>query len=186
MKFLTLVLTLITIAVCCVSETFCLADEPAADFFVATNGSDDWSGTLAAPNSQATDGPFATLERARDAVRKLDNRSKDVLVLVRGGTYPIDKTIVFGLEDSGKGDSTVTYAAYPDETPIFSAGRGRRLETSHHSTTRLASQGRWQSASSNRVWTIPSPVRRRWIASTGSIQRFFSNQRQHSEQAALS
>ncbi|MDB2685669.1 right-handed parallel beta-helix repeat-containing protein [Mariniblastus sp.] len=95
-----------------------------ANFFVSTDGSDDWSGTLAEPNSQRNDGPFATLERARDAVRTLGKkRSGEVLVLVRGGTYPINKTVVFGIEDSGTVDSAVTYAAYPDETPILSAGR---------------------------------------------------------------
>ena len=31
--------------------------------------------------------------------------------------------MVFGLEDSGEGDSTITYAAYPGETPVFSSGR---------------------------------------------------------------
>ena len=30
---------------------------------------------------------------------------------------------MFGLEDSGEGDSTITYAAYPGETPVFSSGR---------------------------------------------------------------
>jgi len=79
---------------------------------------------LAEPNAQQTDGPFATLERARDAVRDSKaNRSSDVVVLVRGGTYSLTKTVVFGLEDSGRKDFTVTYAAYPNETPIFSSGR---------------------------------------------------------------
>ena len=123
MKSQILFLILATIASCCVTETVCLASEPTGDYFVATTGSDDWSGTLATANTQKTDGPFATLQRARDAVRKLGKRSKDVLVLVRGGTYPIAKTVVFGLEDSGSDDSTVTYAAYPNETPVFSAGR---------------------------------------------------------------
>lgn len=31
--------------------------------------------------------------------------------------------VVFGLEDSGKGDTTITYAAYPGETPVFSSGQ---------------------------------------------------------------
>jgi len=38
-------------------------------FHVATNGNDAWSGTLPEPNAAKTDGPFATLRRARDAVR---------------------------------------------------------------------------------------------------------------------
>ncbi len=32
-----------------------------ADFYVATNGNDSWSGTLFTPNSTNTDGPFATV-----------------------------------------------------------------------------------------------------------------------------
>ena len=42
-----------------------------AMFYVAGDGSDEWSGTLPAPNAACTDGPFATLVRARDAVRQL-------------------------------------------------------------------------------------------------------------------
>lgn len=100
------------------------SEEPAADFYVSTEGSDAWSGTLAVPNQQQSDRPFATLERARDAVRESgQNRSGDVTVLVRGGLYRLAKTVVFALQDSGHGESTVTYAAYPSETPVFSSGR---------------------------------------------------------------
>ena len=41
-----------------------------ATFYVATNGNDGWSGKLLEPNALKTDGPFATLGRARDAVRE--------------------------------------------------------------------------------------------------------------------
>lgn len=106
------------------AEVQCYAAEPTADFYVSPQGADAWSGTFAKPNAQRTDGPFATVERARDAVRDSGhNRTEDVLVLIRGGTYRITKTIVFGLQDSGRGDSTITYAAYPGETPVFSSGR---------------------------------------------------------------
>ncbi|MGJ8639857.1 MAG: putative glycoside hydrolase [Opitutaceae bacterium] len=94
-----------------------------ADFYVSTVGSDSWSGTLAEPNFSKTDGPFATLEAARDAVRVLkQTRSEDLVVWIRGGVYHLENTVVFGLEDSGVGDSTITYAAYPGETPAFSSG----------------------------------------------------------------
>ncbi len=110
-------LALITVSVCNASSA-------RADFYVSTRGSDSWSGTLPAPNAQGTDGPFATLERARDAVRDLKkSKSGDIVVLVRAGTYKLERTVVFGLEDAGKGDATVTYAAYPGETPVFSSGR---------------------------------------------------------------
>jgi hypothetical protein len=100
------------------------AAETEADFYVSVIGSDNWSGTLDSPNAQKTDGPFATLERARDAVRELKKqKATDLVVLVREGTHQLTNTVVFGLEDSGVGKSTITYAAYPGETPVFSSGR---------------------------------------------------------------
>ncbi len=99
------------------------AQEKQAAFFVSTDGSDRWSGKLPAPNEQGNDGPFATLERARDAVRNLNEQSSDITVMVRGGTYRLKKTIVFGVDDSGNADSAVTYAAYPGETPVLSSGK---------------------------------------------------------------
>ncbi len=100
-------------------------DASTADFYVATDGKDAWSGTLSEPNHDGTDGPFATLARVRDAVRQLPASQAEIRVVVqiRGGVYRLDETVVFGLEDSGEGDSTVTYAAYPGETPVFSSGQ---------------------------------------------------------------
>jgi len=105
--------------------SICNAVSANADFYLSTNGSDSWSGALATPNAQKSDGPFATLTHARNAVRDLKARqpSKDIVVYIREGTYQLENTVVFGLEDSGVGDSTVTYAAYPGETPVFSSGR---------------------------------------------------------------
>lgn len=63
-------------------------------FFVATDGHDGWSGQLQAPNGAKTDGPFATLTRARDAIRELRAREgldRRVTVLVRGGKYFLEK-----------------------------------------------------------------------------------------------
>ena len=114
---MTAMLVLMTGAVCRAAET-------QADFYVSPQGSDSWSGTLATPNAPRTDGPFATLERARDAVRDLKKtKTTDIVVLIREGTYQLKNTVVFGLEDSGVGDSTITYAAYPGETPVFSSGQ---------------------------------------------------------------
>src|SRR6476646_7151098 len=59
---------------------------PKADFFVATNGDDGWSGTLPAPNPTRTDGPFATVDKARLAAQGLV-RSKPITIMLRGGTY---------------------------------------------------------------------------------------------------
>jgi hypothetical protein len=46
-------------------------DGDEADFYVAPDGDDSWSGTIPVPNRQKTDGPFATIGRAQVAVRQL-------------------------------------------------------------------------------------------------------------------
>lgn len=103
-------------------------DVVAADFYVAPDGSDAWSGTLPQPDSTGSDGPFATLERARDAVRlQKAGTSTDLKVSIRGGTYPLTETVIFGVEDGGNASaqdgSTITFAAYPGETPVFTSAR---------------------------------------------------------------
>jgi hypothetical protein len=97
----------------------------AAELYVAADGNDAWSGALAAPNAEKTDGPLATLPRARDAVRRLkkDGLKEPVTVWIRGGTYDLAETLVFGPEDSGTAACPVIYAAYGDEKPIISGGR---------------------------------------------------------------
>jgi parallel beta-helix repeat protein len=101
------------------------ANTAPANFYVAKDGQDKWSGRLASPNTLRTDGPFATLARARDAVRSLRTSSgakAPIRVLLRGGTYFITEPIVFTPEDSGTADAPITYAAYPGEKPILSGG----------------------------------------------------------------
>lgn len=98
-----------------------------ADFYVAPDGNDANPGTMAKP--------FATLARARDAVRELNATDKhdDVLVLLRGGFYRLKETLVFTRADSAKADQTITYSAYPGEQPVLSSAvpisRWSRLET---------------------------------------------------------
>jgi len=94
-----------------------------ADFYVATNGNDAWSGKPAEPNADGTDGPFANIIRARDAVRHLRPLTKPVTIYVRGGRYFLSETLVFTSEDSGTADAVITYAAYPGEKPVFSGAR---------------------------------------------------------------
>jgi hypothetical protein len=91
--------------------------QPAADFFVATDGNDTWSGKFAAPNADKTDGPFATPARARDAARRLRG-SRQVVVHVRGGRFELPEQLAFIPEDRD-----VVFAAYPGETPVLSGGK---------------------------------------------------------------
>ena len=94
------------------------AQSPAvvADYYVAVTGSDSAAGTFASP--------FATLQRARDAVRELKKTKadKEICVAIRGGYYPVTDTIVFGMEDSAAAGQQIVYSAYPGERPVFGAG----------------------------------------------------------------
>lgn len=94
-------------------------------FFVATDGSDNWSGKLAEPNIEKTDGPFATLVRARNSIRELkkDGLKESIIVMVRGGKYYPEKTLDLRAVDSGTDEVPIIYTAYPGETPVISGGR---------------------------------------------------------------
>src|SRR5712692_10534530 len=91
-------------------------------FYVAPNGDDAWSGRLLAPNTGKTDGPFATIARARDAVRQLKaaegGLQQPVTVSIRGGTYFLREPIILTPEDSGTAGCPVTYAAYHKEPVV--------------------------------------------------------------------
>ena len=83
---------------------------------VAPNGSDSNPGT--------PEKPFATLEKARQAVRaRNQNMQGDIIVMLGGGTYTIDRSLVFGPDDSGTNGHNVIYRAQNDQTPIISGGR---------------------------------------------------------------
>ena len=99
------------------------SETTSANFYIAPSGSDAWSGRLDTPNSAMSDGPFATLARARDAVRKLKNsgEQKDICVGIRGGVYRLDETVLFSIEDSAADGGMITYSAYGAEAPVFTS-----------------------------------------------------------------
>lgn len=102
------------------------ADETQVTFYVATNGNNSWSGKLEAPNAGRTDGPFLTLSRARDAVREMKGRQTHnglIRVMVRGGNYYTNETLMLEREDGGSREAPITYTAYPGERPVLSGGQ---------------------------------------------------------------
>ncbi|HOD84136.1 MAG: hypothetical protein BWX88_04997 [Planctomycetes bacterium ADurb.Bin126] len=88
-----------------------------AEFHVAPDGSDDAPGTK--------ERPFATLERARDAVRAARAKTPDAgkpggakaawRIVLHGGTHRLARTVVFDLRDAD-----VEVAAAPGEQPVLS------------------------------------------------------------------
>ena len=95
-----------------------LAALQAAEFHVAPTGSDGSPGTAAEP--------FATLERARDAIRELKKAgslTEPVNVIVQGGTYQLTKPLELTKADSGTAAVPVVYRAGRRNR---AAGRRRR------------------------------------------------------------
>ncbi len=82
-------------------------------FVVSPNGSDTHLGTM--------EQPFATLQRAQQAVRRV-NGGEPVSVWLRKGTYYLPETLVFTAEDSGTKAAPVRYQAYEDEPVVISGG----------------------------------------------------------------
>ena len=89
-----------------------LADD--ADFFVSPSGSDGNDGSF--------DRPFATWNKAAEAVRELKKtKTGDITVAFMAGTYD-SLSVILTEEDSGSPDQRITYRAYGDGDPVFEGG----------------------------------------------------------------
>src|SRR5262245_61401044 len=91
-------------------------------FYVSVQGDDHWTGrqpaAVPAPaeGSGAIEGPFATLVRARDAIRQLRAETQlvsPVTVMVLDGTYYLDEPLELSWQDSGTAESPLTITAFP-------------------------------------------------------------------------
>ncbi|MCD6352371.1 MAG: right-handed parallel beta-helix repeat-containing protein [Armatimonadetes bacterium] len=94
-------------------------------FYVAPDGNDRWSGTKPRPLANGSDGPFATLEGARNALRELkasEGLSAPVEVRLRGGTYFLRRPFVLRAQDSGTPECPITYCAARGQKPVISGG----------------------------------------------------------------
>jgi uncharacterized protein YjdB len=105
------------------------ADEAVAkptgkSLYIATNGNDT--------NNGSKNHPFKTLEKARDAIRKL--KAKDglpaggVTVYLREGRYERSGSFDLNEQDSGEAGKPIKYTAYPGEKVILSGSK--RIEKS--------------------------------------------------------
>ncbi|MGD0744237.1 MAG: right-handed parallel beta-helix repeat-containing protein [Verrucomicrobiota bacterium] len=89
------------------------------DFYVSQAGND-------AANGSSPSTPFATLERARQAVRSAKEGIRDISainVFIERGTYRLTEPLVFTPEDSGTERMPITFQAMPGETVQISGGR---------------------------------------------------------------
>lgn len=98
----------------------------AIHLYVSPAGNDAWSGRTGEPQADGTDGPFATLERARDALRHLRREGKaagGAVIEIRGGIHPRDKTFELTAQDAGSEGAPVIYRASQGEKPQLIGGR---------------------------------------------------------------
>jgi len=88
------------------------------DLYVAPEGRDTNPGTRRQP--------FASLERAREEIRRRrqrgDWRSGGVDVIVRGGAYQVTETFRLEAQDSGSEAAPVVFSAAKGEHPTFTGG----------------------------------------------------------------
>ncbi|MBI5690421.1 MAG: right-handed parallel beta-helix repeat-containing protein [Verrucomicrobia bacterium] len=113
---------------------FAFAPASAADLYVAPTGNDAWSGTLPEPAAGGRDGPFASLERARDEIRHrraAGAASERYIVHLRAGRYSLGRTVQFDARDSGTPTAPVEWRAYRGERPLIVGGRSIRGFTMH-------------------------------------------------------
>lgn len=106
----------------------------AADLFVSPAGRDTWSGRIAAPAADGTDGPFATLERARDEIRRRRTASataEPFTVQVRDGRYALARPLQLEARDSGTAAAPVVWRGYRDERPLILGGKSIGQFTVH-------------------------------------------------------
>jgi len=88
----------------------------ALDLYVSPTGNDN--------NKGSKEYPFRSIIGARNHIRTLSNdgRSQNITVYLEDGTYQIDETISFSLEDSAPEGYTYTYCSLENTKPILSSG----------------------------------------------------------------
>lgn len=76
-------------------------------------------------NDGSREAPFKTITGARDYIRTLDRSGKkqSLEVILSGGTYFIEESIVFNVNDGGSQEHSVSYRAAEDEVPVISSGK---------------------------------------------------------------
>ncbi len=117
-------------------------------FYVATNGSDTAPGTSAKP--------FKTIQKAATAVRSVNsNMIGDIVVILKGGTYQLNRPLTLGPEDSGSNGYNIIYRAEPGAKVTLSGGR--RL-------------GRWS------LFDVSKNIYRVWFGKTTYPREFYNGE----------
>jgi hypothetical protein len=116
----------VTLALLFIGLIASATDVAAKPVYVSPAGNDAWSGQLAEPKADRTDGPVASLARARDVIRLWKTAgplSEPVRVVVADGLYTIREPFTLTPLDSGTEACPITYENAPGANPVISGGR---------------------------------------------------------------
>ena len=114
-RVISVLLVLVMVAAFILPNVHVSAADTDADLWIdPVNGSDTNDGT-----TEAT--ALKTIQAAKTKAAEL-SADKDVVVILKSGTYDATETIVFGEADSGKNGHTITYRAASGATPLISGG----------------------------------------------------------------
>jgi hypothetical protein len=98
----------------------------AKTIHVSPAGNDSWTGQANLPNATRTDGPLATLSRARDMIRQWKSAGaldEPVRVIVADGVYSITEPLLLTPQDSGTESCPISYESAPGASPVISGGK---------------------------------------------------------------
>lgn len=102
----------------------CKQESQSFEIYLSPTGNDN--------NDGSKEKPFATLERARKAIREYkastsDSLINDVTVYLKEGVYNFEQTFRLKKEDAGSGNSKIVYKAIEEGKVVFSGGT--KIET---------------------------------------------------------
>ncbi len=107
------------LSLCAIFSVFLASHLVAAEFYVAPGGDDATAGTKEAP--------FASLERARDAIRDFKAKGPQpkgsFTIWLAGGDYPRTNALELVAADSGSPEARVSWRAIPGQTVRLVGGR---------------------------------------------------------------
>jgi parallel beta-helix repeat protein len=87
------------------------------EYYVSPTGDDT-------NNVGTVNSPFASISKARDAIRLINSSmTDDIYVYVMGGSYYLDEAIVFNSNDSATNGYQIYYTNYQAEEPVIYGGK---------------------------------------------------------------
>ena len=106
----------------------CSSEDVGLKLYVSKSGNDSWSGKINQPTQDAKDGPFATLEAARDKIRKLKEENElprgRITIEIQRGVYEMSSAFKLEAKDGGRDSvSRIIYAGQSGSEVRLTGGK---------------------------------------------------------------